>query len=366
MAKVFAIVVAGMVLTGCGEPSLGARVEPLGTIPQPATIQGRDGGRSGLVFGRSVWTFGDTVLDAPDAEGVTWHQNSWSFTEDLVAGDGIGGLTERTDPAGAPTYFIAPTADEAAYNAAHAGPPCAEDPCGARWAAWPGPPIWDAAGGRALVFYSLVHAAPGDFNFYGVGQGVAIWNDFASAPERPVVSPGADHPTLLFGQGELPWGSAALVDGDTLYAFACDSGAGGLAPPCSLARVPTAKVLDQAAWTFYDGITWSSSMSDSIPLFSGAPTITVEHDAHLAAYTAVYAEPLSNRIVLRVAPALIGPWSDPEILFTADKPDGGAYDAVSHVEYEEQGGQVLYFTFSRSNGQTPFGSELALVRVTLP
>jgi hypothetical protein len=366
MAKVFALVAAGIALTGCGEPSLGAKVEPLGTIAQSPTIQGRDGGSSGLVFGRSVWSFGDTVLDAPDAAGVNWHQNSWSFTDDLVATDGIRGLTERTDAAGAPTYFIAPTPDEAAYDAEHYGNPCAQDPCGARWAAWPGPPIWDQAGGRALVFYGLVHAAPGDFNFYGVGQGVAVWSDFSAAPERPVVSPGADHPTLLFGQGEPPWGTAALVDGDTLYVFACESDASGLSPPCSLARVPAAKVLDRGAWDYYDGSAWSTSMADRIPLFTGAPTVSVQHNAYLAAYTAAYAEPLSNRVVLRVAPALIGPWSDPEVLFTADKPDGNAYDAASHAEYQEQGGKVLYFTFSRSSGQGLFGSELALVRVTLP
>lgn len=80
----------------------------------------------------------------------------------------------------------------------------------------------------------------------------------------------------------------------------------------------------------------------------------------------VYAEPMSNRVVLRTAAALTGPWSSPELLFNADKPGGNAYDAVSHAEYEEESGKVLYFTFSRSNGQGLFGADLALVRVTLP
>src|SRR5262249_28511562 len=161
-------------------------------------------------------------------------------TDDLVARDGISGLTGPTDSAGAPAYFIAPTVDEAAYNAAHYGNSCTEAPCGARWAAWPGPPLWDATQGRTLVFYGLVHAAPGDFNFSGVGQGLAVWPDFASWPQRPEVSPGAEHPTLLFGQGEPPWGTAALIEGDQLYAFACETDSSGLSPPCSLARVPSA------------------------------------------------------------------------------------------------------------------------------
>jgi Domain of unknown function (DUF4185) len=362
----FALAAASIAATGCGTPSFGATAEPLGIVPQSATIQGRDGGQSALAFGRSVWTFGDTVLNIPDAEGVNWHQNSWSYTDDLVAGDDISGLTEPTDSAGAPTYFIAPTADEAAYNTAHYGSSCAETPCGARWAAWPGAPLWDATQGRAIVFYGLVHAAPGDFNFYGVGEGLAVWSDFDTSPQRPVVSPGAEHPTLLFGQGDPPWGDGALIEGDQLYAFACETDTGGMSPPCSLARVPSAQALDRQAWTFWDGSDWSASMSERATLFSGASTITVEFNAYLGAYTAVYAETMSNTVVIRTAPALTGPWSDPEILFTADKPAGNAYDAASHPEYEEQNGKVLYFTFSRSNGQGWFGAEFALVRVTLP
>jgi len=35
-------------------------------VPRHAAIQGRDGGTSGLAFGRSVWAYGDTALEAPD------------------------------------------------------------------------------------------------------------------------------------------------------------------------------------------------------------------------------------------------------------------------------------------------------------
>jgi hypothetical protein len=365
-AALFASSVAALGCSGCGTPTFGATAEPLGVLPQASSVQGRDGGGSGLAFGHSVWTYGDTVLQNADAAGVTWHQNSWSFTEDRVVRGNIGGFTERTDSAGAPTYFVAPTPDEAAYNTAHYGDSCAQKPCGARWAAWPGPPLWDAARGRALAFYGLVHAAPGDFNFYGVGQGIAVWNDFASPPERPEVSPGAEHPTLLFGQGEPAWGEGALLEGAELYSLACDTDAGGLSPPCWLARVPAASALDRSAWTFWNGKAWSTSMSDRAAVFTGAPTVTLEHNAYLGAYTALYAEPMSTHVVLRTAPAITGPWSDAKLLFEADKPEGGAYDAASHPEYEEQNGKVLYVTFSRSNHKAWFGSEFALVRVTLP
>jgi hypothetical protein len=357
------VALLGVVAAGCGggtPSSFGATATPLGTLDPLAPVQGRDGGQSGLAFGRSVWSYGDTFLNTPDALGQTLHGNSWSFTSSLsVQGDTIPGFSQYTDSAGAPTFLIAPTADETDYNTAHYGCPCKEHPCGARWAAWPGPPLWDALHGQALIFYGLVHAEPGNFNFYGVGQSIAVWKDWSASPERPVVSPGSAHPTLLFGENDPAWGSGALIEGDELYAFACGSG-------CSLARVQTAQALDRSAWTFYDGSEWSSSMSSLQTLFDGAPTITVEYNHHVGQYTAVYAQPLSNNVVIRTAPSLTGPWSDESLLFVADKPGGDAYDAAPHPEYEEEEGKILYVTFSRSNGVGWFGSDFALVKVTLP
>ena len=42
-------------------------------------VRARDGGYSGSVWGHSVWVFGDTVLAAPDEDGLTWHHNSFSI-----------------------------------------------------------------------------------------------------------------------------------------------------------------------------------------------------------------------------------------------------------------------------------------------
>lgn len=358
-----ALVVA--LLAGCSPGSFGAQATEVGVLPQSPTIQGRDGGPSGVVWGHSVWTFGDTVLDLSDAEGTNWHHNSFSITDDRQAGDGISGFTERLDGAGAPRYLLAPTAEEAVFNAEHRGDPCKVTPCGARWAVWPGPPIWDAARSRALLFYGLIYGEPGDFNFRGVGQSVAVWSDFAAEPQRPVVSPGAEHPTVLFPTGEPPWGTAALIDGDQLYAFACDSDGNGLAPPCYLARVEPARVLERSAWRSWDGAGFSAGGKQA--LFTGAPSITVARSRHLGLWAAIYCEPLSNRVVLRTAAELTGPWSDARLLFEASKEPAGAYDANWHPEYDDSDeGNTLYVTFSRSNHKGWFGSEFALVKVVLP
>ena len=99
-------------------------------------------------------------------------------------------------------------------------------------------------------------------------------------------------------------------------------------------------------------------------LFTGAPTVSVAWNAHLGKYLAVYCEPLGNHVVGRTAPALTGPWSEARLLFDAHKDPAGAYDANWHPELDD--GADLYVTFSRSNGMGWFGSEFALVRVTLP
>ncbi len=351
------------VTAGCTPDSFGARSIELGIVPQSSTIQGRDGGPSGVVWGHSVWTFGDTVLNVSDAQGTNWHHNSYSFTDDLVGSDGISGLSERTDAAGAPEYLLAPTADEATFNDAHRGDPCMTQPCGARWAVWPGRPVWDADRNRALIFYGLIYAEPGDFNFHGVGQSVAVWSDFSSAPERPLLSTG-NHPTLLFQQNEPGWGTAALIDAGMLYVFACESDSNGFSPPCFLAQVAPENVLDRSAWQFWNGGGWSSSMDGKRELFTGAPTITVAFNQHLKKYAAIYCEPLSNRVVIRTAASLTGPWSEARLLFEAKKDPEGAYDSNWHSELDD--GADLYVTFSRSNHMGWFGSEFALVRVTLP
>jgi len=148
-------------------------VTDLGTIPPNPHILGRDGGYSAVFQGYSVWLYGDTFLAIPNAEDFTLISDSWSYTKDLNAQDGITGFQERLDSVGAPTMILPETPDEQAYNAAHNSNRCQQQPCGARWALWPGSIVVDPVSGNALIFYSLVSALPGNFNFQAVGNSVA-------------------------------------------------------------------------------------------------------------------------------------------------------------------------------------------------
>jgi hypothetical protein len=354
-----------LLMLSCHRQPRVASAREVGIVPYAKAIQGRDGGNSALLWGHEVWDFGDTALNVQDERGSQWHSNSMSFTDDRDASDGISGFTERSDSAGAPRYFVANTAEEQAFNDAHAGDPCQQTPCGARWAVWPGTLVYDAARDRALIFYGLVYAETGDFNFHGVGQGLAVWSGFDLEVDRPELSPGAEHPTLLFGQDEPDWGAAAVVDGDWLYAFSSSGNA--LGPDCRLARVALGQATDRTAWRYWDGKAWSPSMADATSLFTCAPIVTVARNDHLGAWVALYSAPLSNEVRLRTASQLTGPWSDSEKAFDADHraSDGYTYDAILHPEYSEQAGKVLYVTFTRPSGVGWFGSEMALERVEL-
>jgi hypothetical protein len=336
----------------------------IGTLRSSGTILGRDGGYSGVFAGNSVWLFGDTFLAHPNAQGRTLISDSWSWTSDLRATDGFAGFEERTDAVGAPTMIIPETAAESTFNAAHRGDPCQEQPCGARWALWPGVIVADSARQRALIFYMLVYALPGPFNFSGVGRSAAIWSSFGAQPERPTIDPAAAHPDLLFSASDPGFGSSAFAKGDTLYVYGCNRAGGD--KPCRLGRVPLAAVVDRSAWTFYAGQgTWSASVGDAVSVFSGNDILSVAWNQYLQRYVAVYSAPLSDRVMLRTSTHAEGPWSREVHAFTTLPASGGntVYDALAHPEYDIDGGRIIYISYSRATGA--FSSEVRIVAVEL-
>jgi hypothetical protein len=69
--------------------------------------------------------------------------------------------------------------------------------------------------------------------------------------------------------------------------------------------------------------------------------------------------------MIRTSPNPEGPWSDEITAFTAMTPtQGNVYDAHAHSEYDVNGGQTIFVTYSRS---TPvlFSSEVRLVSIQL-
>jgi hypothetical protein len=339
----------------------------LGTISTNPDILGRDGALSAVFQGYSVWLYGDTFLAQPNADARTLISDSWSYTTDMTAQGGISGFQERLDSSGAPSMILVETPAEYAFNQAHNGNPCQTQPCGARWALWPSSMVTDAADNQALIFYMLVSAMPGNFNFQGLGNSVAIWQNFSQQPQRPMFNPAIvpDHPDLVFTRDEPNFGTASLIVNGTLYIYGCGIPTNSSDKACRLAKVAPASVLNRSSWTFYSGNgNWSSQLSNAISVIPDANILSISWNSYLQHYVAIYSQLLSNDVMIRTAPNPEGPWSGERTAFTAMQPaSGNVYDARSHSEYDLNSGQTIFVTYSRATGS--FTSEVRLVSLEL-
>jgi hypothetical protein len=340
-----------------------ANVQDLGAIPTNPDILGRDGGYSALFQGYSVWVYGDTFLSKPNADDQTLLSDSWSYTTDLNAHTGITGFQEQLDSAGAPTMILPLTPTEQAFNQAHNINNCQAQPCGGRWALWPSSIVVNPADNSALIFYMVVSAQPGAYNFQGIGTSVATWQNMHQLPQRPTLNPPivAGHPDLLFTQNEPGFGSASFISNGTLYAYGCDYNTG-----CQLGKVDPSSAQDRSAWSFYAGNgNWSAQIGDAISVFNDASILSISWNAYLQRYLAVYSPPFSQNVVIRASPNPEGPWSSEIMAFVAMRPtSGNVYDAHAQAEYDSNNGQTIYVSYSRSTS-APFSSEVRLVAVEL-
>ena len=343
-----------------------AQVTDLGPIPTNPDILGRDGGYSASFQGNSVWVYGDTFLAKPDAQNRTLISDSWSFTTNLNAQTGLSGFQERLDSTGAPTMILPETAAEQAFNQAHNINNCQLQPCGARWALWPGTIVVNPADGSALIFYMLVSAQPGAFNFQIIGSSVATWQNLQSQPQRPALNLPivTGHPDLMFTANEPEFGSAGFVSNGVLYVYGCGVAANSFDIGCRLGKVDPSSAQNRGAWSFYAGNgNWSSKVSDAVSVFSGGGSVS--WNSYLQRYVAVYSQVFSQKVMIRTSPNPEGPWSGEALLFVAMQPtSGNVYDAHAHSEFDVNGGQTVFVSYSRST-PAPFSSEVRLVAVTL-
>ena len=343
-------------LAGCAAPTLSVeQVVELDPLDAPAGIVDRAGGTSALWGDRSVWVFGDTALDAVAADGRDWRDNSWATTADLDASDGIA-LDVPTDTDGVPLEVLAPTADEQAYNDAHFGANCApddDDPCGSRRVVVPGPLVVN--GDSALLFHWGLQLEPGTVG-RGRGVGLALWSDPAAPAERLLVE---GSPWMFPDDGDAPGTAAALHEG-TVYSFGC----AGLERSCKLLRAPVGESAQPDAWQWYDeGTTWLDTPDQADVLFTGGERMSLAWNEALERWLVVYSAPGEERVLLRHAEAVTGPWSEPVELFATEP---GADDTPStaglhHPEYTD--GTTLIVTYEQPTA--PFEGTLRVLRVTL-
>lgn len=335
----------------------------IGTVVQNSVIAGRDGNFSTKIGNKSVWTFGDTPMFAPNADGANWNDNTLSWTTDLDASDGITLTNDFTDASGNPGEFLPYTEFERQYNYAHDTRHCTAQPCGAEYALWPGPIVADPKRGRALIFYGEIHRIAGQSGWTNIGGGIAL-----GAPggtfSRPILNPGTPDPTLMWDSTEVSFTSGALAKGDTLFSYGCVAGL--LVMHCRIGKVALADALVKAQWRFYQpGGTWTPDPSTAATIFNGgAAGNTVFYSPYLGLYVVIYSGIFSDDVYYRVAYDPWGPWSARRLIFTARPGWNGtaSYAAETHPEYAQQNGKVQYVTYAHTTGFLRM--DLPIVKVT--
>jgi hypothetical protein len=140
----------------------------------------------------------------------------------------------------------------------------------------------------------------------------------------------------------------------------------GFDKSCKLGRVDPASAQNRNAWTFFAGNgNWSAKLSDAISVFTGDDILSVSWNSFLKRYVAVYSAVFSQNVMIRTSPNPEGPWSGETVAFVAMQPsNGNVYDAHAHAEYDLNGGQTIFVSYSRTT-PAPFSSEVRLVSVTL-
>ncbi len=340
-------------------------VTDLGVVGSPPKIHSRDGGYSVWFDDRSVWVFGDTLLNEKINQDPDFHSNSWSWTQDRNASDGIGPFAQSYDPEGRPSVLLPFTDEELAFNNAHEGDNCDLPPCGVRWALWPGAVVADPASDRMLFFYEKIFIEPGDLKFTVFGKSLAAWENPEQSPERVRFNPCHDDPTLMFPRGQFGFGDAAVVVGPSLYVYGCNLQGNQL--PCRVARVDLDQVLEIKHWaTWSTGGKWRKDLNKGKQVFHGNEILSVSYNLYLERFLAVYSQPMSTSVMVRTASRPEGPWSRPIEAFKAKAPAnkiGWIYDALEHPEYAQDHGRVVYITYSRQTSASAFEIRLVSIRI---
>jgi hypothetical protein len=156
--------------------------------------------------------------------------------------------------------------------------------------------------------------------------------------------------TKISKSGALIFGGAVLPEGEYLYVFGGDSRPearkAGVPNGLVVARVPADKLGDFQEWHFLANGAWQKDYKKVTPVFPNVGSeFSVSWLPARKTYTAVYSEGIGGRIVVRLAPALTGPWSQPVLVYRCPEMDWPAkafcYAAKAHPQLASAPDELL-------------------------
>ncbi|QEG36393.1 DUF4185 domain-containing protein [Bythopirellula goksoeyrii] len=305
-----------------------------------------------LPSGESFWVFGDTIegpfesiRGLPLADKLS---NTAAIAPKQDISDGIKKFKFLTQPDGKRPLQIVPYASD-------------EDPAAER--------IWPIHGTcraeKLYLFYHRISLIPGvdvfeNFQLDGMGIAQAKTGDWKfkrlSAPDG----------TDFFWKGDQPsFGVFVEQQGDYVYVW------GSLITGMFLARTRPDEIANRESYEYLVTAPtvndpdlkpiWSKYFEPTASLFDSVPNeMSASYNQHLGCYLAIHSLLRDNKIVMRTAPQITGPWSEAEIIYRPDKVGDGdlIYAAKEHPELARENGKIIYVTFVNSATYVPQMIEL--------
>lgn len=108
---------------------------------------------------------------------------------------------------------------------------------------------------------------------------------------------------------------------------------------------------------------WDTAFDPSAVLFDSVPNeMSASYNPHLKKHVAIHSYNRENKLVMRTAPRITGPWSQPEVFYRPPMESEGDlfYAAKEHPELSRDDGRIIYVTYVNASTYMPH-----LVEVTL-
>ena len=316
-------------------------------------VTGQDGATSiALPSDEAFWLFGDTIEGPFESIRGLALDDKLSSTAALVpaqdVSEGIKQFRFLTQPDGKRPRQVIPFA-------AH------EDPATQR--------VWPIHGtcvdNTVYVFYHRISLLPGvdvfeNFRLDGMGIATATTGEWQFERLR------APDGTREFWKGDQPtFGVFVEQRDDYVYLW------GSLMTGMFLARTRPNTIANLASYEYlveapaernpHIEPRWSKTFAPTASLFDSVPNeMSAAYNRHLKCYTAIHSYLRENKIALRTAPEIYGPWSEAEIVFRPEriKDDDLTYAAKEHPELARDNGRIIYVTFVNSTTYVPQMIEL--------
>lgn len=311
-------------------------------------VTGADGATSTrLPNGESLWMFGDTV-EGPfktirGLDLTPLRSNTAAIVPLQDASSGITQFRFLATPDGKRPRQIVPFAPN-------------EDPSIHR--------VWAVHGvyvGRHIYLYyhriTLLKDVDVFVNFKLDGMGIAR----ADVDRLEFARLAAPDGTLEFWKGDQP-GFGVFIERSEEFVYLW----GSLMTGMYLARARQESIENLAEYEYLVAAPtkeqpgtaprWSRSFEPTAPLFDSVPNeMSAAYNPYLKMHVAFHTHLRENKIVMRTAPQITGPWSEPRVVYQPERTgdDDLVYAGKEHPELAREGGRVLYVTFVNSASYVP-------------